>query len=69
MSETALFLTIQFGIGTKFRCQNSSISNNSVEHKYKIQISKAVLFLTIPFSIGKKFKSQKQFYFKLFSLA
>ena len=54
---------------------NSSISNNSVKHKYSFffvytQLNvKTSLFQTIQFSIGKQFKWQKQFYFKQFSLA
>ena len=34
--KTVLFQIIQFSISTQFRCQNSSISSNSVEHKYSV---------------------------------
>ena len=32
--KRVLFKTIQFYISTQFKCQNSSISNNSVQPKY-----------------------------------
>ena len=31
-----LFQIIQFNISTQFRCQNSFISSNSVQHKYVV---------------------------------
>ena len=34
--KTVLFQIIQFSISTQFRCQNSSILSNSVEHKYSV---------------------------------
>ena len=34
--KTVLFQIIQFSISTEFRCQNSSILNNSVQHKYAV---------------------------------
>ena len=37
--------------------KNSSISNNSVLHKYAVSISKTVLFLTIQFFISTQFSS------------
>ncbi len=33
-----------------FMCQNSSISNNSIKHKYTVSMSKTVLFQAIQFS-------------------
>ena len=36
MSKTVQFQTIQFSISTQFWCQNSSILNNSVQHKYAV---------------------------------
>ena len=35
--QTVLFQTIQFRLSTQFKCQNSSISSNSVQHKYTVQ--------------------------------
>ena len=32
--KLSLFQTIQFCIITQFKCQNSSVSNNSVEHMF-----------------------------------
>ena len=34
--KTVLFQIIQFSISTEFKCQNSSILNNSVPHKYAV---------------------------------
>ena len=34
--KTVLFQIIQFSISTQFRGQNSSISSNSVQHKYVV---------------------------------
>ena len=36
---TVQFQTIQFSVSTQFICQNSSISNNSVEHKYSFLLT------------------------------
>ena len=35
-TKTDLFRTIRFSISTPFKCQNSSILNNSVPHKYAV---------------------------------
>ena len=34
--KTVLFQIIQFSICTQFKGQNSSVSNNSVKHKYVV---------------------------------
>ena len=34
--KTVLFQIIQFSISTEFRGQNSSISSNSLQHKYAV---------------------------------
>ena len=41
-SKTVLFQIIQFRMSTLLKCQNSSILNNSVQHKYAVQIKHAV---------------------------
>ena len=41
--KTVLFQIIQFSISTQIKGQNSSISSNSVEHKYSLNV-KTVLF-------------------------
>ena len=56
------FQTIQFSISFLFclqtvKCQNSSISNNSVYPKFTVLMSKTVLLQTIQFSISTKFSS------------
>ena len=38
--KTVLFQVIQFSISMRFKCQNSSILNNSVEHKYALWMQK-----------------------------
>ena len=35
--KTVLFQTIKLSISTQFKCQNSSILNNSVYHKYTVK--------------------------------
>ena len=35
--KTILIQTIQFSVSMEFKCQNSSISSNSVQHKYAVQ--------------------------------
>ena len=49
MLKTVQFQTIQFSISTQFKCQNSSISSNFLQHKYNL-IVKIVLFQAIQFS-------------------
>ena len=51
--------------------QNSSISNNSVSHKYTVLMPKKVLFQTIQFSRTTLFqcKKKKQSHLKQFGLA
>ena len=41
-----------------------SISNNSIQHKYRFLFAQTVLFQTIHFSISKQFKSQKTVLFQ-----
>ena len=36
VQKPVLFQIIQFNISTHFKCQNSSISNNSILHKYTV---------------------------------
>ena len=57
------FHTIQFTINIIFclhtvKCQNSSISNSLVLHKYTFSKSKTVLFQTILYSTSTQFKYQ-----------
>ena len=40
--KTVLFRAIQFSISTQFKSQNSSILNNSVLHKYAVEMQKSV---------------------------
>ena len=42
--KTVLFQIIQFSISTQFKRQNSSISSNSVLHKYAVLMSKHFFF-------------------------
>ena len=49
--KTVLFLAIQFSISMKFKCENSSISNN-----YVCSLNlKTVLFLAIQFTLIAQF--------------
>ena len=68
-----------FNAKSSFIHIKSSISNNSLQHKYIVSMSKTVLFQTILFTILKQFHfkqfspiqvcSPKQFYSKQISLA
>ena len=48
-----------FNAKSIFKSINSSFSNNSVEHKYTVLMSKTFLFRTIQFSISIQFQCQK----------